>query len=272
MSRQQRHSSILTPQGLEGCILFLKKIKDVHNYYLEKYDLDSSVFWHPVLVLQTDEATNEATICISLRQLTTLNHRNAEDCFPSSDIKLYLAVWPKHPPYFGQPQLNLQGDATLRRPGYISIRREYLLHQSMLQPYDWDQLPNYYRLTQRSFAVVVAKLDTISYHTRVNKLNAEDCSRRLATSRAKESETPTSFGQIKLLVSVFLLAAAMIWAKSKSDPACGEWLVRRSFEILMQVWIVALGVSWGVGKLITIGLEMLGNAVGVWGEGLLRSI
>lgn len=64
MSRQQRHSSILTPQGLEGCILFLKKIKDVHNYYLEKYDLESSVFWHPVLVLQTNEATNEATICI----------------------------------------------------------------------------------------------------------------------------------------------------------------------------------------------------------------
>ena len=195
----------------------------------------------------------------------------------------------------------------------------------MLQPYDWDQPPNYYRLTQRSFAVVVAKLDTIYYHTRVNKLNAEDCARRLATSRAKESaakaanlnadvmrlmtvrdslppsrpridrqpekvdppapfaaittksirgqsETPTSFGQIKLLVSVFLLAAAMIWAKSKSDPACGEWLVRRSFEILMQVWIVALGVSWGVGKLITIGLAMLGNAVGGWGEGLLRSI
>ena len=195
----------------------------------------------------------------------------------------------------------------------------------MLQPYDWDQPPNYYRLTQRSFAVVVAKLNTISYHTRVNKLNAEDSVRRLATSRAKESaakaanlnadvmrlmtvrdslppsrpridrqpeksdppapfaaittrsirgesETPTSLGQIKLLVSVVLLAAAMIWAKSKSDPACGEWLVRRSFEILMQVWIVALGVSWGVGKLITIGLGMLGNAVGGWGEELLRSI
>ncbi|CAD6576355.1 MAG: hypothetical protein ASARMPRED_007701 [Alectoria sarmentosa] len=194
---------MLTPQGLEGCILFLKKIANIHSYYLEKYDLEPSVFWHPVLVLQTHEATSEATICIvsvvfvwqqrhstliqSLRQLTTLNDRNAEDRFPSSGCHLYLAVWPKHPPFDGQPQLNLQGNATLRKPGYISIQREYLVHQSMLQHYDWDEPMNYYRLTQKSFAVVVAKLDSIYHLTRLAKLNAEEFARKAAKSREKES-------------------------------------------------------------------------------------
>ena len=63
MSRPPRHSSILTPRGLEGCILFLKRLQDIDGNYFEKYDLEPSVFWHPVLILQTNEATSEATIC-----------------------------------------------------------------------------------------------------------------------------------------------------------------------------------------------------------------
>lgn len=63
MSRSRaRHSSILTPRGLEGCILFLKRFENIPSYYRKKYDLEYSAFWHPVLVLQTDEATDEATI------------------------------------------------------------------------------------------------------------------------------------------------------------------------------------------------------------------
>lgn len=64
MSRPPRYSPILTPQGLEGCILFLKKIENITSYHRKKYDVESSAFWHPVLVLQIDEATDEATVCI----------------------------------------------------------------------------------------------------------------------------------------------------------------------------------------------------------------
>ena len=64
MSPLTRHSSILTPRGLEGCILFLKRLQDIDGNYFEEYDLEPSVFWHPVLILQTNEGTNEAMICI----------------------------------------------------------------------------------------------------------------------------------------------------------------------------------------------------------------
>lgn len=57
----------------------------------------------------------------------------------------------------------------------------------MLQPYDWNEPTNYYRLTQKSFAVVVAKLDSIYYSTRLAKVNAEDFARKVAKSRLKES-------------------------------------------------------------------------------------
>ena len=46
---------------------------------------------------------------------------------------------------------------------------------------------NYYRLTQKSFAVVVAKLDSIYHLTRLAKLNAEEFARKVAKSREKES-------------------------------------------------------------------------------------
>ena len=46
---------------------------------------------------------------------------------------------------------------------------------------------NYYRLTQKSFAVVVAKLDSIYHLTRLAKLNAEEFARKAAKSREKES-------------------------------------------------------------------------------------
>lgn len=46
---------------------------------------------------------------------------------------------------------------------------------------------NYYRLTQKSFAVVVAKLDSIHHLTRLAKLNAEEFARKVAKSREKES-------------------------------------------------------------------------------------
>lgn len=64
MMHPPRYSSVRTPRGLEGCILFLKGLQDVDGDHFEKYDLEPSVFWHPVLILQTNEATNEATICI----------------------------------------------------------------------------------------------------------------------------------------------------------------------------------------------------------------
>ena len=118
-----------------------------------------------------------------MKQLTTLSDCNAEDRFTLPDCRLYLAVWPKHPPFPGQPQLNLQRNVTLRRPGYIDIRNEYLVHQTMLQPYDWDEPTNYYRLTL-SFAVVIAKLDTIHCSKRLAKLNADDFASKFATSRA----------------------------------------------------------------------------------------
>ena len=57
----------------------------------------------------------------------------------------------------------------------------------MLQYYDWDEPMNYYRLMQKSFAVVVAKLDSIYHLTRLAKLNAEEFARKVAKSREKES-------------------------------------------------------------------------------------
>lgn len=118
--------------------------------------------------------------------MTTLNDCDAEDRIPSSECHLYLAVWPKHPPVYGQPQLNLQGNITLRRPGYINIRRVHLVHQSTLQSYDWNEPTNYYRLTEKSFAAVVAKLDNIYYSAGLTKLNAEDFAGEVAKSRAKQ--------------------------------------------------------------------------------------
>ena len=128
--------------------------------------------------------SDRAPLTQPVRQLTTLSDCSAEDRFPLPDCRLYLAVWPKHPPFPGQPQLNLQRNATLRRPGYINIRNEYLVYQTMLQPYDWDEPTDYYRLTQKSFAVVIAKLDTIHCSKRLAKINADDFARKVATSRA----------------------------------------------------------------------------------------
>ena len=59
----------------------------------------------------------------------------------------------------------------------------------MLQPYDWNEPINYYRLTQKSFAVVVPKLDTLHYSGKLAKFKAEDFARKMAISRAKESTT-----------------------------------------------------------------------------------
>ncbi|CAF9914651.1 hypothetical protein IMSHALPRED_001970 [Imshaugia aleurites] len=323
MSRRPRRSSVLTPQGLEGCILFLKKPGDIDDDHLERYDLETTVFWHPVLVLQNHNTSNETTVCI----LNTLNDCNAEDRFDSSSCHFYLAIWPKHPPLSGQPQLNLQGNVTLRRPGYINIRREYLVHQDMLQPYDWDEPTNYYRLTQKSFAVVVAKLDTIYYSSRLAKLDAKNLARKVATSRATESVvnaarlnedivrlmavkkalppgqsesdrqprkaetqasfaavsskatrvrsgTPASFSEITRLVILFLLGAAMgaameaaiIWATRIAGPAWRAWLIRRSSEMIMQVWRTVPVMSWKVGEMIVIGLKMLEKTVAAWGR------
>ncbi len=241
----------------------------------------------------------------------------------------------------GQPQLRLQRNATLRRPGYINIRQEYLIHQSMLQPYDKNEPKNYYRLTQNSFAVVIAKLDDVYYSTRLAKFDVEELAKKVAASKAKESaakaakldaeimilmavkeassgskqredsvavriasintdmarlmagrdsmprrmprsehqskqagpqvpftamntkaiqvkpKAPFSLDKLRMLVFVGLLAAAMIGARSRADPAWGKWLVRRSFETLMQVLMVALAITWEVGKRIAAGLEML---------------
>lgn len=54
----------------------------------------------------------------------------------------------------------------------------------MLQPYDWNVPTNYHRLTQKSFAVVIAKLDTIYYSRKLAELDAEDFARRISNSRA----------------------------------------------------------------------------------------
>ena len=220
----------------------------------------------------------------------------------------------------------------------------------MLQPYDWNQPTNYYRLTQKSFTVVTAKLDTIYYANRLAKVNAEDFARQLATSRAKEtaakaakldaeivalltakealsdskhskrhlaaeavnldadimrlmadwnslpsqsrsdcqlekrsplvavtteairvrSETPTSFGKIRLLISVILLAAAIIWTRSRVDSAQGVWLVKEFFEILVQVLVVTRAMSWELGKYIATGLGMLENTIAAWVGGFFE--
>ena len=63
----------------------------------------------------------------------------------------------------------------------------------MLQPYDWDQPTNYYRLTQKSFAVVIAKLDNIDYSRRLAKLNAEEFANKVANSRAAKEASSDSY-------------------------------------------------------------------------------
>lgn len=213
-SRPRGQFTTLTPRGLQGCIFFLKRMRDIHGHCLERYYLEPSVFWHPALILHTDEASKAASICIVsasvleqqqtslltylLRKLNSLNECIAKDRFPSSECRFYLTVSPKGPPFPDQPQLRLQGKAQLRKSGYINIRREYLVHQTMLQPYDWDQPTNYYRLTHKSFAVVIAKLDTIYYSGRLAKLNAEDFARRLAVSRANEASSIPNLKAINL--------------------------------------------------------------------------
>ena len=230
----------------------------------------------------------------------------------------------------------------------------------MLQPYDWNEPTDYYRLTQKSFTVVIAKLDTIYYSTRLAKLSAEDLAIKVATSKVNESVakvakldaeirmlmtvkeilpgskqregsiavrlasidnditrlmigrdsmprrqqrsdqqlkqagpqapftatnieaiqvkpgTPFTTDKIRMLVFVGLLAAAMIGARSRADPAWGKWLVRRSFETLMQVLEVALAISWELGKLIAAGLGMLAKTFAVlcvwFGRRLLRAL
>lgn len=197
----------------------------------------------------------------------------------------------------------------------------------MLQPYDWIEPTNYYRLTQKSFAVVVAKLDTIHCSRRLAKLNADDFARKAATSRAaKETlsdsnhsqchataknanlsadimrlmavgnslpssrlgldhqsekakprhplaatttkvfpakpESPTPLSSIRLFISVALLVAAMMWARSMADLLGVGQLAREFFKALTHVLMVALGIAWGVGKLTATGLGILGRTGG----------
>lgn len=210
----------------------------------------------------------------------------------------------------------------------------------MLQPYNRNKPINYYRLTQNSFAVVIAELDNI-YYSKMLAKRAEELAMKVATSKAKESaakaakldaemmilmavkeassgskqredyvavktasidtdmaklmakgnstprriprsdhqskqagpqapftamdtkaiqvkpKTPFSLDKLRMFVFVGLLAAAMIGARSRADPAWGKWLVSRSFETLMQVLVVALAITWEVGKRIAAGLGML---------------
>ena len=92
-------------------------------------------------------------------QLTTLRGRDLEDRQHTYEYQynheFYLAIHPTEPPCpYLYPQLRLEHDLQLRKPGYLSIRKRYTIPLEMLEPYNRKRPNLRYQLTAESFATV----------------------------------------------------------------------------------------------------------------------
>ena len=91
--------------------------------------------------------------------MTTLRGRDIEDRQHTFQYQynheFYLAIHPTEPPCpYLYPQLRLEHDLQLRKPGYLSIRERYTIPLDMLEHYNRNRPELRYRLTAKSFATV----------------------------------------------------------------------------------------------------------------------
>ena len=69
----------------------------------------------------------------------------------------YLPIHPRRPISRKGVQLYTAGEP-LKKPGYVSIAKTYIVHSDMLRAYDWDFAVGDYRLTEASFEHVIQEL------------------------------------------------------------------------------------------------------------------
>lgn len=69
----------------------------------------------------------------------------------------YIPIHPKPPVFLGGPQLRL-GDLELRKPSYVGIKDQYIVHIDMLELYDRKCAASRFCLDTESFSLVLERL------------------------------------------------------------------------------------------------------------------